>query len=175
MRTPILDQDSAWQFINGYKKLLLEIYDGDESSSDGIVQKLISARKKLIGEPGLLQETQARLAAKSEAIDPEVFQAVQGLDVRKWTYLRDTKTYSIFMDTTNRRAFGVLGLTDRLRDALGGSGVVLETGLVRYRSRFVCDGLFVRSVWLGPNYKKSFNAEFAEWKAEGRFFVNCGG
>jgi len=171
----ILDQDSAWRFINGYKKLLLEIDDDDESNSDGIVAKLISARKKLIEEPGLLQETQARLAAISDAVDPEVVQAVQGLDVRKWVYLRDTKIHSIFLDTTDRRAFGVIGLTDRLRDVLGGAGVLLETGLVRYRGRFVCDGLIINSVWLGPNYKKSFNEAFAEWKAEGRFFVKSDG
>jgi len=66
-----------------------------------------------------------------------------------------------------------VGLTDRLRDIVGGSGVVVESGLVRYRGRFVCDGLVKRSLWLGPNYKKSFNAAFAEWKAEGRFYVKC--
>jgi hypothetical protein len=65
----------------------------------------------------------------------------------------------------------VLGLTDRLRDIVGGSGIVLETGLVRYRGCFVCDGLVYKKLWLGPNYKKSFNAAFSEMKAEGRFYV----
>jgi len=172
----ILDQDSAWRFINGYKKLLLEIGDSDEEGSpDDLLPRLISARTKLIGEPGLLQETQARLSAKSDAIDPEVFQAVQGLAVKTWVYLRDTKIHSIFLDSTDRRAFGVIGLTDRLRDVLGGAGIMVETGLVRYRGRFVCDGLIIQSAWLGPNYRKSFNEAFAEWKAAGRFFVKCDG
>ena len=65
----------------------------------------------------------------------------------------------------------MLGLTDRLRDIVGGSGVVLETGLVCYRGRFVCDGLVYKKLWLGPNYKKSFNAAFSEMKAKGRFYV----
>jgi len=171
----VLDQDSAWRFINGYKKLLLEIDDSDEGCADDILPRLISAREKLVGKPELLDEALTRLAAKSDAIDPEVFQAVQGLDVKKWVYLRDTKTYSIFMDTTNQHAFGVIGLTDRLRDVLGGAGIFLEAGLVRYRGRFVCDGLIIKSVWLGPNYRKSFNEALAQWKAEGRFFVKCDG
>jgi len=170
----ILEADAAWRFINGYKKLLLEISGENGSKPEqGIVPKLIEARAKLIGQPALLDEAQARLAAKSEAIDPEVLQAVRGVDVREWVYLRDTKVHSIFMDYTTKRAFGVLGLTDRLRDIVGGSGVVVESGLVRYRGRFVCDGLVKSSLWLGPNYKRSFNATFAEWKAEGRFYVKC--
>lgn len=113
------------------------------------------------------------MAATSRAIDPEVFQAVQGLDFQEWIYLRDTKTNSILMDTTNRRAFGVVGLTDRLRDALRGAGLMIETAIVPYRGRFVCDGLFMKSLYLDPNYRKSFNATFTEWKAEGRFYVKC--
>ena len=170
----ILEADAAWRFIHGYKKLLLEIYGENGSrSEEGVVQKLASARKNLIEQPALLQDAQARLAVRSEVIDPEVFQAVQGIEVKEWLYLRDTKVHSIFMDSATLRAFGVLGLTDRLRDIVGGSGVLLETGLVHYRRRFVCDGLINAKVWLGPNYRRSFNAAFAEWKAEGRFYVKC--
>ena len=170
----ILEEDAAWRFINGYKKLLLEIYGKNARRSDaGIVPKLASGRNKLIGQPALLFEARARLAARSEAVDPEVFQAVQGVEVKDWVYLRDTKDHSIFMDSATRRAFGVLGLTDRLRNIVGGSGILLETGIVRYRGRFVCDGLVNKKMWLGPGYKKSFNAAFAEWKTAGRFYVKC--
>jgi hypothetical protein len=170
----ILKADAAWRFIEGYKKLLFEI-DGESRSraKDSVVQKLAEARAKLMERHALLQEAQARLVARSESIDPEVIQAVEGLEVRDWVYLKDTKVHSIFMDAETKRAFGVVGLTDRLRDIVGGSGVVLETGLVRYRGRFVCDGLVYKKVWLGPNYKKSFNAAFSEMKAEGRFHVAC--
>ena len=168
----ILEADAAWRFIHGYKKLLLEIYGENGSrSEEDIVLKLASARKNLIGRPALLQETQARLAMRSETIDPGVLQAVEGLEVRDWVYLRDTKVHSIFMDTSTKRAFGVLGLTDRLRDIIGGCGVLLETGLVHYRGRFVCDGVINAKLWFGPNYRRNFNAAFAEMKAEGRFYV----
>ena len=170
----ILKADAAWRFINGYKKLLLEIYGEARShAKDSVVTKLAKARAKLIEQPALLQEAQARLVARSDSIDPEVLQAVESLEVRSWVYLKDTKIHSIFMDEETKRAFGVLGLTDRLRDLVGGSAVLLETGLVRYRGRFVCDGVIKVKVWLGANYKKSFNVAFAEWKAEGRFYVTC--
>ena len=64
------------------------------------------------------------------------------------------------MDAETKRAFAVLGLTDRLRDIVGGSGVVLETGLVCYRGRFVCDGLVYKKLWVGPNYKKTSTQPF---------------
>lgn len=169
----ILKADAAWRFITGYKKLLFEIDGESRSAKDGIVPKLAEARAKLMEQPALLQEAQARLVARSESIDPEVLQAVECLEVRDWVYLKDTKVYSIFMDAEAKRAFGVLGLTDRLRDIVGGSGVVLETGLVRYRGRFVCDGLMYKKLWLGPGYRKSFHAAFSEMKAAGRFYVAC--
>jgi hypothetical protein len=170
----ILKADAAWRFIEGYKKLLFEIDGGSRSrAKDSIIPKLAEARAKLVEQPALLQEAQARLVVRSESIDPEVLQAVEGLEVRDWVYLKDTKVHSIFMDAETKRAFGVLGLTDRLRDIVGGSGVVLETGLVCYRGRFVCDGLVYKKLWLGPGYKKSFNAAFSEMKAQGRFYVVC--
>ena len=168
----ILEANDAWRFITGYKKLLLEIDGASKSRAKGsVVSKLAKARAKLVKRPALLQEAQARLVARSESIDPEVLQAVEGLEVRDWVYLKDTKVHSVFMDAETKRAFGVLGLTDRLRDIVGGSGVVLETGLVHYRGRFVFDGLVYKKLWLGPGYKKSFNAAFSEMKAKGRFYV----
>lgn len=170
----ILEAEAAWRFIAEYKKLLFEI-DGKSRSGakNSVVPKLAKARAKLMEQPALLQEAQARLVARSDPIDPEVFQAVQGLEVRDWVYLKDTKVHSIFMDTETKRAFGVVGLTDRLRDIVGGSSVSLKAGLVRYRGRFVCDGIVTRTLWLGPSYKKSFNAAFSKMKAEGRFYVKC--
>jgi hypothetical protein len=170
----ILEVDAAWRFIEGYKKLLFEI-DGESGSraKGGDVPRLAKARAKLVEQPTLLQEAQARLVARSDSMDPEVLQAVEGLEVRDWVYLKDTKVHSIFMDAETKRAFGVVGLTDRLRDIVGGSGVFLKAGLVRYRGRFVCDGIVIKTLWLGPSYKKSFNAAFSEIKAEGRFYVKC--
>jgi hypothetical protein len=80
----ILETDAAWRFIEGYKKLLFEI-DGETRSRKGsVVPTLAKARAKLMEQPALLQEAQARLVARSESIDTEVLQAVDGLEVRDW-------------------------------------------------------------------------------------------
>jgi len=168
----ILNADDAQRFIRWYSLLLLEVLG--EASRDvegGLVSKLAQGRAMLMQEPTLLAEAKTTLAARSADVDSDVVEAVESLEVRKWVYLRDTKFHSIFIDQTTDRAFGVVGLTERLRDVLGGSGVYLETGLVRYRGHFVCDGLIAQTIWLGPNYKKSFNERYRSLKAEGRFYV----
>jgi hypothetical protein len=57
------------------------------------------------------------------------------------------------------------------RDITGASGVAIETGIVRFTGRFVCDGLVTRIVHLGPNYRKSYGRVYSAAKAEGRFYV----
>lgn len=69
-------------------------------------------------------------------------------------------------------AFAVLGLTERIRDIAGASGVALETGIVRFAGRFVCDGLISQIVHLGPNYRKTYSRVYSVAKAKGRFHVS---
>ncbi len=172
----ILDKANAQRFIQGYSLIVLEILGGTSRRLRGdFLQLLAKGRAKLVRKPTLLQKAKASLESRSVDLDLEVLQAIESLDVRQWAYLRDTKTHSIFLDTSTDRAFGVLGLTERIRDIIGGSGVVIETGLVRYRGRFVCDGVISQTTWLGPNYKKSFNEKFKALKAEGRFYVKVDG
>src|SRR5918995_1029263 len=105
----ILEADAARRFIEGYKKLLFEIdCESKSGANDSVVPKLAQARAKFMRQTTLLQKAQARLVTRSESVDPEVLQAVHGLEVRNWVYLRDTKVHSIFMDAETKRAFGVL-------------------------------------------------------------------
>jgi hypothetical protein len=168
----VLEAAYAQRFINGYSALLLTILgEAAHDMKGGLVPKLAAGRAKMKKHPELFQEARAKLASQTPSVDPEVMEAVEGLDLRQWIYLRDTKLHSIFVDPSIDRAFGVLGLTERLRAILGGSGASIETGLVRYKGRFVCDGVFARTVWLGSSYKKSFNERFRLLKAEGKFHV----
>ena len=106
----ILEADDAWRFIAGYKKLLFEIDGASKSRAKGsVVPKLAKARAKLVKRPALLQEAQARLVARSESIDPEVLQAVEGLEMRDWVYLKDTKVHSVFMDAENQASVRCAG------------------------------------------------------------------
>ena len=167
----ILDPSSAARFIDGYKRILLQIEqrhrNGDNRS---LVQRLVDARAEVLKQPSLIDDALAVLDAQSQSVDPEVAQAARTLQVRNWVYLRDTTRHSIFIDPSCHCAFGVVGLTDRIRTLVQGAGVYLETGIVSYRGRFVCDGLVVRSVWLGSNYRREFNEMLRTLKANHRFY-----
>jgi hypothetical protein len=167
----ILDAEDAQRFIRWYSLLLLATRGEPVADEGNLVEKLMQGRAKLMKEPALLLDAKAQLAARFAEVDFEVVAAVESLEVGRWVYLRDSKLHSIFIDQAGGRAVGVVGLTDRLRTLLGGSGVYLETGVVRYCGRFVCDGLIGSVVWLGSNYRKSFNERYRELKSAGRFYL----
>lgn len=166
----ILGTPSATIFINAYKTLLLEI-DGYPRRRTKVVEALVSARAKMVADPALADAALARLNARSERLDVEAVEAAKGVQVEQWVYLRDTRTHSIFIEPSGDAAYGVVGLTDRIRDIIGASGVVIETGVMRYKNRFVCDGLFSNVVWLGPNYMRSFRDVLTDLRSKGCFRV----
>jgi len=86
-------------------------------------------------------------------------------------YLKDTRSYAVFMNSSGEFAFGVRALTQRIRDIVGTSGVMLETGIVRYCGQYVCDGLVSGVVHLGRNCLRSFASTCERIRAQGRFEV----
>lgn len=169
-----LNPADAQRFIQGYKLLMLEILGEQEDRLTGsVVPLLAKARAKFVGKLALLHKSIAQLEARNVRLDREVVMALEELEVRQWVYLRDTKIHSIFIDSTGDRAFGVLGLTQGIRDIVGGTGVVIEAGLARYCGRYVCDGIISQVVWLGPGYRRSWNETFKEIKASGQFYVKA--
>ena len=102
----------AQRFIQGYKLLMLEVLGEQEDRGNGnVVPLLAKARAKLAGEPTLLRKSIVQLEARNARLDREVVMALEGLEVRQWVYLRDTKLHSIIIDSSADRAFGVIGLT----------------------------------------------------------------
>jgi hypothetical protein len=169
----VLDAYSAAQFIQGYKTLLLEIH-AQVTGNDArpLLEKLVAAREELCKEQSLLKKALNRVTAKDLHIPSAVIKAVEHLQIEQWIYLRDTKRHSIFIHPKGHSAFGVVGLTDPIREVVGSSGVVMKAGLARYCGRFVCDGLISRTALLGPNYRKSYGRMYSSLKAEGHFHVN---
>lgn len=168
----VLDSLAANAFIVGYTKLMVEIHGSKgKRKRSKLLELLAAARASFAADRSLIEPALASLAARKEEVSPSVVTAVRSLEVKHWVFLKDTKAYSVFVDPTGQAAYGVLGLTDRIRDITGGSGVVVETGIVRYLGRFVCDGIISGTVWLGRNYKADFNDAFAKLKAQGQFHV----
>jgi hypothetical protein len=169
----IIDPLSASKFIAVYKALLLEIdRTGPDGRKSNLIKRLVTARSRLSSDPSLIEHALAALKSKSAAVDPEMVRSLRSLEVENWVFLRDTKVHSLFVHPSEHRAYGVLGLNDRIRDIVG--GVVIETGLVQYAGRFVCDGLVSRILWLGKNYRNNFNRAYQAITSEGRFYSRYG-
>lgn len=103
-----------------------------------------------------------------------VVSAIRALQVRKWVYLRDTRSHSVFIDPSGTVAYGVLGLTERIRDVIGGSGAMVETGLFRYGGRYVTDGIVSEAVCSDPRSSASTTMCLPGSGARGRFMCRPG-
>jgi hypothetical protein len=169
----LLDPAAANAFIAGYKRVLLRIADDDDDRQGGrtVLEALAHARDRVKKNPVLLEQALVELETSAPTLDGEVVRAIRTLRVDDWVYLRDSKTYAIFIQRSGEFALGVLALTQRLRDIVGGTGAVIEAGVVRYCGQFVCDGLVSRVVSLGPSYRRSFGDTYRVLRATGRFQV----
>lgn len=134
---------------------------------------LSAARAKYVADRSLLEGALRELGSKSIVVPPEVVAAIRSLEVKKWVYLRDARSHSVFVDPSGEAAFGVLGLTERIKNIIGGAGAVVETGLIRYFGRYVTDGIVSNVVWLGPGYKKEYSSVLARLRKSGGFHASC--
>jgi hypothetical protein len=167
----LLDPSTATEFIEGYKRFLLTVETADQAAKGGILEILVGARRQIASDPALLRDMLADAKKITPGLGDPVLQAIGTLRVENWVYLKDTRSYAVFMDPTGDFAFGVRALTQRIRDIVGTSGVLLETGIIRYRGHYVCDGLVSGVVHLGRNYLRSFASTYEKLRRQGRFEV----
>lgn len=167
-----VDPQAAYEFIQRYKRLLFHLSERSDGKQpeDGL-NRLADGREFLVTNPGEAYAKLDELSEPDSEIQSEVVAAIRSLEVEHWVYLRDTKRYSIFVHPENTAAYGVVGLTDPVRNITGGAGIGVRTGVMRYRGRYVCDGLLSGLVSLGKNYRKSFADSYRNLKARGKFFV----
>lgn len=170
----VVDPHSAAHFIAGYKSLLAEVHRQSGSEPhEQVLEMLAAAREAANANPALINAAATSLEASGQAVPPDVLHAAKALRLRQWIFLRDTSTYSVFIEPDGNKAYAVLGLTNRIRDIVGGSAVAMKAGVVEYRGRYVCDGIIESVVWLGSNLKKEFNASLSHLKKAGRFHFVC--
>lgn len=168
----VIDPNDAEIFISGYKSLLTEVHRlSDGEAGMNLLMMLAAARDAAVADPSLIDTAAANLESAGTPMPEDVLEAVQSIKVRRWVFLRDTTKYSILIEADGREAYGVLGLTQRLRDIVGGTGLILQTGVVYFRGVYVCDGIVSNAgVWLGPNYRRSYSDTLASLKKSGRFY-----
>jgi hypothetical protein len=167
----VIDPKEAQIFIAGYKALLTEVHRlAGGKTKMKLLEMLAAARDAAVAEPALIDTAVANLESEGRPLPEDVLEAIRSLKVRRWVFLRDTTKYSVFIDVDGKEAYAVLGLTERLRDIVGGTGVLLQTGVFLFQGAYVCDGIISGAVWLGANYRKSYSDTLAALKKSGHFY-----
>ncbi|PHV10964.1 hypothetical protein [Chitinimonas sp. BJB300] len=162
----VIDRVIADRFIDSYMDFLGTLVSAEEKHGKRPAQWLAIGRARYADD----RSTLARYRAAHPEADSEMLDAIAELRLGRWVYLKDTRTYSVLVAEDGSAAYGVLGLTDRLRTvAQGATGSVLRAGLVSLQGRWVCDGLLEGMVWLGPNLRRELNQTYQNLRDEGRF------
>lgn len=166
----VINPRDASQFISGYTILLAEVYRLSNGKPGlELLQLLATARDAVVADPSLIEAATLNLEFAGTALPEELLDAVQSLRVQRWVYLRDTTKYSVFIEPEGQEAYAVLGLTQPVRDIVGGTAVLLKTGVLHFKGAYVCDGLVTEVVWLGSNYRREYADTLAKLKKSGHF------
>jgi hypothetical protein len=163
-----IERSAADRFINTYMSFLGTLVSVEEKRGVRPAQWLVVGRTRY----SAASETLARYRTAHPEADAEMLDAIAALKLGRWVYLKDTRSYSVLVAEDGRAAYGVLGLTDRLRDvAQGETGVVVKAGLFPLQGRWVCDALFEGIAWLGPNLRRDVGETYQRLRREGSFSI----
>jgi hypothetical protein len=107
--------------------------------------------------------------ARGEFLSGEVEAAIRSLRVGRWFHLRHTTRYALLLDEAVESAYAVKALTNPLHEIVGAKAVIFEAGVVEYKNQYVCDGIILDPLYLGPGMRESLKEAYARIKREGRF------
>ncbi len=172
----LIDKELSSHFLDRYQALLgyAALEGGLISKADKNVSALAlmqKARNAIAQDPGLLTKAVAAMEKAGEPWPEDMQHALASLRVSHWVYLRDTTSYSVFLETgALEAAYAVKALTEPLKEIMGDSGAVIEAGLMEFHGVIICDALIGLGAWLGSNYRSEFNATLSEYRASGKFY-----
>jgi hypothetical protein len=161
----VIPREAALRFIQHYQDFLSSIADPEEIRGKSVIQALVLARRRYAADPALL----AQWHAKNPQRDHEIVDAIKKMQIGRWVYLKDTRHYSVFLREDTEAAYAVLGLTNRLRDITGYSGIAAHCGVFPLGKQFVCDAILDDPITLGKNTMASFTACYKTLRNNDRF------
>jgi hypothetical protein len=170
----VIDSDTSKRFIDAYMFFTSTLVSEEERASLRISQWVALGRTRYAADPDALTRYRAANAQRRRmrrlALDDEMLDVIADMQIGRFVYLKDTRSYSICLPADGSVAYGVLGLTERLRDLTQGqTAVVVEMGLMKLNGRWVSDGLLAGLTLLGPNYKRDFTAVYTRLREQGSF------
>jgi hypothetical protein len=169
-QTMLLPHDQAMRFIEGYKAVLLQVLRmSGKSKAGSVIEKLAAARTLAKENMRVIELAISELESQGQVIDATVAEAIRTMRVMQWVYLRHTKTAAIFIDKDVEDAFAVNALTTPIFEIVEEPPAAFEAGVFQYLGKYVCDGIVLNPVLLGPGYKAQFNAAYSAIRKAGRF------
>ena len=168
----LLPRKQAFRFINSYKAVLLRVLANTGAASTGSINRdLCNARAKVNEDRSLLDTALADLAREGSPLETDVVAAIRSVKLGRWIYLKQNKTHAVFLDQAVSKAYAVKALTTPLTELLDGAPVAIETGLFEYEGAFVCDGLVLRPVGIGPGLRAQLREDFNRLRQSGHFLM----
>ena len=169
-RTMLLPRDQALRFIEAYKAVLLRVLSNTKTpTTNSVNNDLATARSLAREDRGLIESAFTDLAAEGNPIESAVVEAIRSMKVDQWLYMRQTKTFAVFLDKDASCAYAVLALTTPLHQLVGEPPFAMKIGLFEYEGKFVCDGLALNPVALGPGYRNQLTAAYSHIRKAGNF------
>ena len=166
----LLPREQALRFINGYRPALLRVLENTDTASTGSINgDLTAARALIVEDRNLLEVALTNLASEGVPVDPEVTSAMRSVKVEIWFYLKHTKKFAVFLDKDAKEAYAVRALTTPLNELLDEPPFALETGVFEFQGLFVCDGLILNPVSLGPGCRSELKAVYSQLRKSGHF------
>jgi hypothetical protein len=170
----LLPREQALRFIDCYKAVLVRVLeDTNTATTESINNDLASARTLVKTDRGLLEAALSELAAEGKSIEPAVASAIRSLRVEQWVYLRHTKTFAVFLDKRIENAYAVRALTTPLDQLLDEPPFTFEAGLLEFEGLFICDGLVLNPIALGPGYRSQLKSAYAHLRKIGKFHAHA--
>ncbi len=168
----LLDPLVAQRFIVGYKAILLHVHAVSKlKKGKSVIADLAVARGYLTEHPQNLNAALMELEADERGIADDIVTAIRSMRVDQWVYLRHTTRYAVFIDHEMTTARAVRGLTDPISAITGKTAVMFKAGVFELDGCFVCDGIIETPVYLGPGYRATYNADYAQLRKAGQFLV----
>lgn len=168
----LLDPVAAQRFMAGYKAILPHVHATSQlKKGKGVIADLAAARNYLTKHPQNLNPAFLELEADKHGIEDDIATAIQSMRVDQWVYLRHTTRYALFIDHEMTIAHAVRGLTDPIAAITGKPAVMFKAGVFELDGCFVCDGIIEAPVYLGPGYRATYNAGYAQLRTAGQFLV----
>lgn len=170
----LVPRSDAMCFIDGYKAVLLEVFRTTGSRhTKNLINDLADARSFAAVNPKALDSAIGIVKAQGDLLSSEVEHAVRSLRVGRWFHLRHTTRYALLLDEAVENAYAIKALTNPLHEITGSKAVSFEAGVVEFKGQYVCDGIVLNPLYLGPGMRESLKEAYARIKREGRFHTSA--